>query len=130
MLFYYITDRNQFPGTDVERRARLLERIGQAAEAGVDCIQLREKDMAAQPLAHLAEEALRRIEPHRTKLLINSRLDIALAVGAAGVHLTSGDFTASQARHHRRRGRPPRPEPRLSGRRLMPLSRRSAAGCR
>ncbi len=98
MLFYYITDRNQFPGTDVERRARLLERIGQAAEAGVDCIQLREKDMAAQPLAHLAEEALRRIEPHRTKLLINSRLDIALAVGAAGVHLTSGDFTASQAR--------------------------------
>ena len=41
---------------------------------------------------------MRRIEPHRTKLLINSRLDIALAVGAAGVHLTSGDFAASQAR--------------------------------
>ena len=98
MLLYYITDRSQFPGTDVERRARLLERIAQAAEAEVDCIQLREKDIAARPLAHLAEEALRTIEPHRTKLLINSRLDIALAVGAAGVHLTSGDLTASQAR--------------------------------
>ena len=98
MLLYYITDRNQFPGTDAERQARLLERIAEAAAAGVDCIQLREKDMAARPLAHLAEEALRRITPHRTKLLINSRLDIALAVGAAGVHLTSSDLTSSQAR--------------------------------
>ena len=100
MLLYYITDRNQFPGTSVERRAQLLDRIAQAAEAGVDWIQLREKDLAARALAQLAEEALRRLEPHggRTRLLINSRLDIALAVGAAGVHLASDDLAASQAR--------------------------------
>lgn len=98
MLLYYITDRTQLAGTDVERRTRLLERIVQAAEAGVDWIQLREKDLSARSLARLAEEALRRIEPRRTKLLINSRLDVALAVGAAGVHLTSNDLAAGQAR--------------------------------
>ncbi|MGA2962868.1 MAG: thiamine phosphate synthase [Candidatus Korobacteraceae bacterium] len=100
MLLYYITDRNQFPGDSVERRARLLDRIAEAAEAGVDWIQLREKDFAARALAQLAEEALRRLEPHvnRTRLLINSRLDIALAVGAGGVHLASNDLSTSQAR--------------------------------
>ncbi len=100
MLLYYITDRNQFPGDSVERRARLLDRIAQAAEAGVDYIQLREKDLAARALARLAGEALRRIEPYgdRTRLLINSRLDLALVVGAGGVHLASGDLTASEAR--------------------------------
>jgi len=98
VLLYYITDRNQFPGGGVERRARLLDRIAQAAEAGVDWIQLREKDLAARELAHLAEDALRRIAPHRAKLLINSRLDVALAVGAGGVHLTSADLSAGQAR--------------------------------
>ena len=65
MLLYYITDRNQFPGTSVERRAQLLDRIAQAAEAGVDWIQLREKDLAARALAQLAEEALRRIGTSR-----------------------------------------------------------------
>jgi len=100
VLLYYITDRNQFPGANVERRAQLLDRIAQAAEAGVDWIQLREKDLTARALAQLAEEALRRIEPHRdrTRLLLNSRLDIALAVGAGGVHLAADDLAASQAR--------------------------------
>lgn len=98
MLLYYITDRNQFAGAGVERRARLLDRIAQAAKAGVDWIQLREKDLAARELARLAEDALRRIAPHRTKLLINSRLDVALAVGAGGIHLTSADLSAGQAR--------------------------------
>ena len=100
MLLYYITDRNQFPGTNIERQAQLLDRITQAAEVGVDWIQLREKDLTARALAQLAEEALRRLEPHRSRtgLLINSRLDIALAVGAAGVHLASDYLAASQAR--------------------------------
>jgi thiamine-phosphate pyrophosphorylase len=100
VLLYYITDRNQFPGDSVERRAQLLDRITQAAEAGVDCIQLREKDLAGHALAQLAEQALRRIEPYRdrTRLLINSRLDVALAVGAGGIHLASDDLSAGQAR--------------------------------
>ena len=100
MLLYYITDRSQFPGDEDRRRALLLERIAQAAAAGVDFIQLREKDLPARALAQLAESALKSIETQggSTKLLINSRLDVALATGAHGVHLTSADQTAEEVR--------------------------------
>jgi len=100
VILCYITDRSQFPGTDSERRLALLERIRQAAIAGVDLIQLREKDLTSGALETLASEALTivRAEGSRTRLLINSRLDIALAVGADGVHLTSSDINAAEAR--------------------------------
>ena len=100
MLLYYITDRNQFPGPEGEQRFALLERIGEAASAGVDFIQLREKDLGTGALEMLAREALQRIRnaSQETRLLINSRIDVALAVGADGVHLTSMDISASDAR--------------------------------
>ncbi len=60
MLLYYITDRNGFAGTESERRTALLRRIAEAARAGVDYIQLREKDLAHGPLELLAREALER----------------------------------------------------------------------
>ncbi|MBZ5647743.1 MAG: thiamine phosphate synthase [Acidobacteriia bacterium] len=104
MLLYYITDRSQFPGTDAQRRARLLEKIAQAARAGVDFIQLREKDLSARDLESLARNAaavLRsdsKLETRNSKLLINHRTDIALAAGADGVHLRSDDISAADAR--------------------------------
>lgn len=109
MLLYYITDRTQFPGPEPERRRRLLERIAAAARAGVDYIQLREKDLSARELAFLAREAvallareavalLSKLETRNSKLLINHRTDIALATGADGVHLRSDDIPASDAR--------------------------------
>jgi thiamine-phosphate pyrophosphorylase len=100
LLLYYITDRNQFSGLEAERRSRLLDRIAQAAAAGIDFIQLREKDLSAHALARLASDALGHIRLHgdKTKLLINSRLDVALAVGADGVHLAANDPPASEAR--------------------------------
>lgn len=104
MLLYYITDRSQFPGSEAERRARLLDRIAEAARAGVDFIQLREKDLSARDLESLSRDAISRLlletrnQKLATRLLINSRLDIALATGAAGVHLTSTDISASEAR--------------------------------
>jgi thiamine-phosphate pyrophosphorylase len=99
-MLYYITDRTQFPGTDVERRRALLSRIAEAANAGVDLVQLREKDLAAGALESLARQALEivRRESSHTRLLINSRLDVALAVCADGVHLTSNDINAAEAR--------------------------------
>ena len=89
MLLYYITDRKGFDGSDAEQRAALLRRIGEAARAGVDFIQLREKDLEAADLELLAREVLRRIRENSnaTRLLINSRVDVALAVRADGVHL-------------------------------------------
>ena len=95
MLLYYITDRSQFPGDEVSRHRSLLEKISEAASCGVDYIQLREKDLPVRELEILAEQALNRIraENSHTALLINSRVDVAIAVGAAGVHLRSDDIS-------------------------------------
>ena len=100
MLVYYITDRAQFPGNEDERRRQLLERIGWAARCGVDFIQLREKDLCGRELEALARKAVEAIRAvgHETRLLINSRTDIALAVGAAGVHLRSKDVSPADIR--------------------------------
>lgn len=100
MLLYYITDRNGFAGTDAQQRAALLRSIADAARAGVDYIQLREKDLSPREMERLAAEAMRAVRDNSTttKLLINSRADIALAVGADGVHLPSGQLTASEVR--------------------------------
>ena len=113
MLLCYITDRSQFIGSDCVRRERLLEKIGEAAHAGVDYIQLREKDLSGRELVALARAALARIRQNSggqngslkagsrkppTRLLINSRTDVALAAGADGVHLPSDDLSPAQAR--------------------------------
>ncbi len=103
MLLYYITDRQQFPGPEPRRRELLLARIAEAARAGVDYIQLREKDLPTRELESLAREAVRRVREtgnvkRETHLLINSRSDVALATGADGVHLPSDDISASDAR--------------------------------
>lgn len=101
MLLYYITDRLRFSGTEPQRQKLLLSAISRAAKAGVEYIQLREKDLSAKELVQLAGEAVRvvRNESSSTKLLINSRTDIALAVGADGVHLASSEIDASEARN-------------------------------
>jgi len=100
MLLYYITDRKGFAGSNAEQRAALLLRIADAARAGVDYIQLREKDLSAHDLESLAGEAVRAVRPNSTatKLLINTRTDVALAVGADGVHLPTADLSALEVR--------------------------------
>lgn len=100
VLLYYITDRSQFSGTEERRRKQLLERISEAALAGVDYLQLREKDLGARELETLAREAARliRTTSSTTRLLINSRIDLALASEAHGVHLTSSDVSPEDVR--------------------------------
>lgn len=99
LLLYYITDRTQFPGTPTEQQARLLEKMSECAALGVDFIQLREKDLTTRELERLAGKAMAVIAGNsRTRLLINSRLDVALACGAHGVHLPSNSLPASEAR--------------------------------
>ena len=103
MILCYITDRRQFPGPESARRRRLLAKIAQAARAGVDYIQLREKDLPARELEELAREAVEvllaaRGSGHATRLLINSRADVALAAGAHGVHLRADDISPREVR--------------------------------
>ena len=95
MHLYYITDRSAFPGDEAARRLQLLGKISEAARAGVEYIQLREKDLAAGDLESLTRESLRilRDTQAKTKLLLNSRTDVALAVEANGVHLRGDDIS-------------------------------------
>ncbi|MDP9263580.1 MAG: thiamine phosphate synthase [Acidobacteriota bacterium] len=103
MILCYITDRSQFPGSESARRKRLLAKIAEAARAGVDYIQLREKDLSTRELELLAREAMRALLETRnskleTRLLINSRADVVLATGAHGVHLRSEDISPREVR--------------------------------
>ncbi len=104
-LLYYITDRTQFPGDEHTRRRALLDKITEGARAEVDYIQLREKDLSARELEKLASECVEVMQRLRTenrelgtRLLINSRTDVALAVGADGIHLRSDDISVSYVR--------------------------------
>jgi len=100
MLLYYITDRRSFGGTEAEQRAAVLRRIAESARAGVDYIQLREKDLSPCELERLAREAVRAVRDQSatTKLLINTGSDVALGCRADGVHLASGELRASEVR--------------------------------
>jgi thiamine-phosphate pyrophosphorylase len=106
-LLYYITDRRAFPGDETARRRALLVKISEAAAVGIDYIQLREKDLSALDLEGLAWEAIassRNAQPStqsrvsRTILIINSRVDVALATGADGVHLPANDISTIEVR--------------------------------
>jgi len=100
LLLYYITDRAQFPGDEAGRTKQLLDKITEAARSGVDYIQLREKDLSSRELEQLARAAIERVRASgsMSRLLINSRTDIALAVGADGVHLQSRDILGADLR--------------------------------
>ena len=77
----YITDRNALePG-------QLLSKIDEAARAGVDLIQIREKDLETRPLLDLVQAALGGSADTPTRIIVNDRLDVAMAAQAAGVHL-------------------------------------------
>ncbi len=100
-ILYYITDRKAFPGDELTRRRRLLDKINEAASAGVDYIQLREKDLSTRDLESLARDAIQIIRNNKkskTTLLINSRTDIALAAEADGVHLPADDLRPNEIR--------------------------------
>jgi thiamine-phosphate pyrophosphorylase len=107
-ILYYITDRKAFPGDELTRRRHLLDKITEAAAAGIDYIQLREKDLSTRDLESLSREAIQIIRDQnnrksehakpRTALLINSRTDVALAIEADGVHLPANDLSPNEIR--------------------------------
>jgi thiamine-phosphate pyrophosphorylase len=103
LLLYYISDRRQLPGTPAQQRASLLQKIAEAARAGVDFVQLREKDLTSRELEKLARDAVAAVRNQAnaarpTRLLINSRPDIAISAGLDGVHLPAGELEVQTAR--------------------------------
>jgi thiamine-phosphate pyrophosphorylase len=90
-----ITDRHR-PGPDDEDR--LVRRVAAAARAGVHLVQVRERDLDGGPLARLVARCVEAVSGTRTRVLVNDRLDVALAAGAHGVHLRGDSIPASRAR--------------------------------
>lgn len=77
--FHLITDRGAAPD--------LLAAVAGAVEGGVDWVQVRDKSAAAADLYDLALGVARVARPLGVGVLVNDRVDVALAAGAAGVHL-------------------------------------------
>lgn len=90
---YLITDRNL-----VTRNSSLVTAVSQALKGGVIAIQVREKDLGTRELLKLAYRMRELTERFQAKLFINDRLDIALAVGADGVHLAQSSIPAHVVR--------------------------------
>jgi thiamine-phosphate pyrophosphorylase len=97
-LTYHITDRKQFPGDTAQQLAALKEKVRLAFAAGVDYVQVREKDLEGRALAALVEELAALPEKGRARLLVNDRLDIAQSCGADGVHLPADSLPAAAVR--------------------------------
>jgi thiamine-phosphate diphosphorylase len=89
MTICVVTDR---------RRADVLAQAARAADAGVDLIQIRERDLDAGPLAELVSQVVERTRGSSTRVVVNDRLDVALACGADGVHLRGDSVSAADAR--------------------------------
>lgn len=97
----YITDRRSLPlALSSDAIPMLLRSVESAAVAGVDWIQLREKDLCGGESFDLTRSALESIRARapRTRILVNDRVDVALAAGAGGVHLSENGFSVSEAR--------------------------------
>jgi thiamine-phosphate pyrophosphorylase len=87
-----VTDRHQTNGRPL---VPLLQRV---LTAGVSAIQLRERDLSARELVALAREVQAETASRRSPLLINDRIDVALALEGVGVHLRSNSLPVSVAR--------------------------------
>jgi thiamine-phosphate pyrophosphorylase len=119
-LSYYITDRRQLPANDPSAKA-LREKVRQAFAAGVDFVQVREKDLEAGALAALVEDLVRvraatgtpstfkggrasnasqqaAAQAGKRCLLVNDRLDVARTCGADGLHLPADSLPVAAVR--------------------------------
>jgi thiamine-phosphate pyrophosphorylase len=96
-----VTDRRRLAGANVvesDACRRVIAQARDAVHAGVDLIQVRERDLATAALAALVTELVAMARGSTTRVVVNDRLDVALACGAHGVHLRSDSMSAADAR--------------------------------
>lgn len=89
---YLVTDRRLMSCQTIE------ESVSLAIKGGASVVQLREKDCTSREFYELALRVKRITEPRSVPLIINDRIDIALAANADGVHLGQSDIPCKEAR--------------------------------
>lgn len=92
LSLYLVTDRSLSGGRELEYI------VGEAVRGGVTMVQLREKHCSSREFYRLAVQLKRCLAPWRVPLIINDRLDIALACDADGLHLGQSDLSCGIAR--------------------------------
>jgi thiamine-phosphate pyrophosphorylase len=92
-ILCYVTDRKALASVGDDQIEALLRRLSTAAAAGIDWIQLREKDLSGKELASLTRAAVAQTKQINegngtlTRIIVNDRLDVALSEHSGGVHL-------------------------------------------
>jgi len=92
MDLYLVTDRDLSKGRSLEWV------VEKAAKGGVTVVQLREKNIETKEFIEEAKRIQKILEPYKIPLIINDRVDVAMAIGADGVHLGQNDMPYTMAR--------------------------------
>ena len=102
MVICLVTDRRRLGGSIGAGPGQLLdaleEQILAASEVDVDLVQIRETDLEARQLTAFVRAIAGKLQGRKTRLLVNDRLDVAVAAGAGGVHLKENSFAPELAR--------------------------------
>jgi thiamine-phosphate pyrophosphorylase len=93
-----VTNRRRFGGDDVAMRKQVAVTAAAAARAGVDLIQVRERDLVDRALLDLVSSVVEAVKGTLTSVVVNDRLDVALTAGAHGVHLRADSLAPAAAR--------------------------------
>ena len=103
-LLCLVTDRRRLaerlgrPESDA--LALLAQQLEGAIRGGIDIVQIRERDLDARPLVQLVRDALRLADGTATRVIVNERIDVALAADAHGVHLREASMSARLVKDH------------------------------
>jgi thiamine-phosphate pyrophosphorylase len=98
-LLYLITDRQKLPRTANKSAYEALTEFAlEAFSAGVDLLQIRERDLCARHLFSLTSRIAELARPYKAKVLVNDRADIAAAFAGVGVHLTTRSMPVALVR--------------------------------
>ena len=98
-IIYCISEGRALGHNLQEIKADITAKIAKAADRGVHLFQIRERQISVAALFELAREAVNAATGTGVQVLVNGRADVALAVGAAGVHLPSDGLRPAELRN-------------------------------
>lgn len=101
MILHLISDRHRLAGAAVDHALEfscLEQQVRYAVEARIDVVQIRERDLEGKRLASLVRQIRAITAGTRTRVVVNDRVDVAVAAGADGVHLRGDSMPATAVR--------------------------------